>query len=69
MEICISRFFRVSSLEWTDFVQSDAQVFGIAGGGGLESDGLEAEVWSETMVTEGGRRFKVAWSKEEIKRL
>ena len=49
--------------EWTDCVQSDIQAFGIAGD--WKATGLKAEVWVET-VTEGGRRFMVAWRKEEV---
>ena len=37
--------------------------FGIAGD--WKPTALKAEVWVET-VTEGGRRFMVAWRKEEI---
>ena len=33
--------------------------------GGLESDGVEVEVWVET-VMEGGRKFMAAWRKEEV---
>ena len=42
---------------WTDYVQSDIQVFGIAGD--WEATALEAEVWVET-VTEDGQRFMAA---------
>ena len=49
--------------EWTDCVQSDIQAFDIAGD--WKSTALEAEVWVVT-VTEGGRRFMVAWRKEEV---
>ena len=38
---------------------------GVSHSGGLESDGVKAEVWAET-VAEGGRRFMVAWRKEEV---
>ena len=31
----------------------------------MESVGVKAEVWVET-VTEGGRRFVAAWRKEEV---
>ena len=40
--------------EWTDCVQSDIRVFGIAG-----DWKATAEVWVET-VTKGGRRFMAA---------
>ena len=49
--------------EWTDCVQSDIRVFGIAGD--WKATALKAEVWAET-VTEGGRRFMAAWRKEEV---
>ena len=49
--------------EWTDCVQSDIRAFGIAGD--WKATALNAEVWVET-VTEGGRRFKAAWRKEEV---
>ena len=49
--------------EWTDCVQSDIRAFGIAGD--WKATALKAEVWVET-VTEGGRRFMAAWSKEEV---
>ena len=49
--------------EWTDCVQSDIRVFGIAGD--WKATALKAEVWVET-VTEGGRRFMAAWRKEEV---
>ena len=49
--------------EWADCVQSDIRVFGIAGD--WKATALKAEVWVET-VTEGGRRFMVAWRKEEV---
>ena len=49
--------------EWTDCVQSDIRAFGIAGD--WKATVLEAEVWVET-VTEGGRRFMVAWRKEDV---
>ena len=48
--------------EWTDCVQSDIQAFGITGD--WKAMALKAEVWVEA-VTEGGRRFMVAWRKEE----
>ena len=48
---------------WTDCVQSDTRAFGIAGDWKVTA--LKAEVWVET-VTEGERRFTVAWRKEEI---
>ena len=35
---------------------------GVWHNGGLESDGVKAEVWAET-VTESGRRFMAAWKK------
>ena len=47
--------------EWTDCVQSDVRAFGIAGE--WKATALEAEVWVET-VTEGGRRFMVAWRRK-----
>ena len=43
-------------------------MFGIAGGWKAEpgkATALQAEVWVET-VTEGGRRFMVAWRKDEV---
>ena len=49
--------------EWTDCVQSDIRAFGVAGN--WKATALEAEVWVET-ATEGGRRFKAAWRKEEV---
>ena len=49
--------------EWTDCVQSGIRAFGIAEG--WKATALEADVWVET-VTEGGRRFMVAWRKEEV---
>ena len=49
--------------EWTDCLQSDIRVFGIAGD--WKATSLKAEVWVET-VTEGGRRFMAAWSEEEV---
>ena len=49
--------------EWTDCVQSDIRVFGIAGD--WNATALKAEVWVET-VTDGGRRFMAAWRKEEV---
>ena len=33
--------------------------------GGLKTTALKAKVWFE-MVAEGGRRFMVAWRKEEV---
>ena len=48
--------------EWTDCVQSDIRAFGIAGD--WKATALEAEVWVET-ATEGGRRFMVAWRREQ----
>ena len=38
---------------------------GVLHGGGLDATVLEAEAWVET-VTEGRRRFMVAWRKENI---
>ena len=46
--------------EWTDCVQSDIPAFGITGV--WEARALKAEVWVD-MITEGGRRFMVAWRK------
>ena len=46
--------------EWTDCVQSDIRVFGIAED--WEVRVLKAEVWVET-VTGGGRGSMVAWRK------
>ena len=46
--------------EWTDCVQSDIRAFGKAGD--RKATALKAEVWVET-VTEGKRRFMVAWRK------
>ena len=37
---------------------------GVWRNGGLENDGVKAEVWVEA-VTESGRRFMVAWREEE----
>ena len=48
--------------EWTDCVQSDIRAFGIMGD--WKAMGSNAEVWVEA-VTEGGRRFMAAWTKEE----
>ena len=48
--------------EWTDCVQSDIRTLGMVGD--WKSMALKAEVWIDT-VTEGGRRFMAAWSKEE----
>ena len=47
--------------EYTYCVQKDIQAFSIAGD--WKTAALEAEVWVET-VTEGGRRFMVAWREE-----
>ena len=49
--------------EWTDCVQSDIRAFGITGD--WKAMALKAEVWVEA-VTDGGRRFMVAWRKEEV---
>ena len=49
--------------EWADCVQSDIRAFSITGD--WKATALEAEVWVET-VAEGGRRFMVAWRKEEV---
>ena len=46
--------------EWTDCVQSDIRAFVIAGYWKVTA--LKAEVWVDTL-TEGGRRFMVAWRK------
>ena len=46
--------------QWTDCVQSDARVVGIAGDWKLMK--FKAEVWVET-VAECGRRFMAAWRK------
>ena len=46
--------------EWTDCLQSDIRAFGITGD--WKATALKAERW----VTEGGRRFMVAWRKEEV---
>ena len=51
--------------EWADCVQSDIRAFGITED--WKATALEAEVWVET-VAEGGRRFMVAWRKEEVDR-
>ena len=51
--------------EWTDCVQSDIRAFGITGD--WKATALEAEVWVETL-TDDGRRFIAAWSKEEVTR-
>ena len=47
----------------SDCVQSDIRAFGIARD--WKATALKAEVYVET-VTEGGRRFMVAWRKEEV---
>ena len=49
--------------EGTDCVQSDIRAFGVTGD--WKAVALKAEVWIET-VTEGGRRFMLAWREEEI---
>ena len=49
--------------EWTDYVQSDIQAFGITGD--RKATALKAEVWVEA-VTEGGRKFMAAWREEEV---
>ena len=49
--------------EWKDCIQSDVRAYGIAGD--WKATALKAEVWAET-VTDGGRRFMVAWRKEEV---
>ena len=49
--------------DWTDCVQSDIRVFGIAGD--WKAAALEAEVLVET-VTQGGRRFMAAWRKGKV---
>ena len=48
--------------EWIHRVQSDIRAFGITGD--WKAMALKAEVWVEA-VTEGWRRFMVAWRKEE----
>ena len=50
--------------EWIDCVQSDIRAFGLAEKN-WKATALKAEVWVDT-VTEGGRRFMAAWSKEEV---
>ena len=49
--------------EWTDCVQSGIRAFGITGD--WKATAFKAEVWVDT-VTEGGRRFMAACSKEEV---
>ena len=49
--------------EWPDCVHSDIRTFGIAGD--WKATAFKAEVWVET-VTDGGRRFMAAWTKEQI---
>ena len=49
--------------EWADCVQSDIRAFGIAED--WKATALRAGVWVET-VTEGARRFMVAWRKEVV---
>ena len=49
--------------EWTNCVQSDIRAFGMTGD--WIATALKAEVWVDT-VTDGGRRFMVAWRKEEV---
>ena len=49
--------------EWADCVPSDIRAFGITGD--WKATALEAGVRVET-VAEGGRRFMVAWRKEEV---
>ena len=49
--------------EWTVYVQSDIRAFGITED--WKATALRAEVWVDK-VTEGGRRFMAAWSKEEV---
>ena len=49
--------------KWTDWVQSDIWAFGITGD--WKTTAFKAKVWVNT-VTEGGRRFMVAWRKEEV---
>ena len=44
-------------------MQSDIRVFGITGD--WKATALKTEVWVQT-VTEGGRKFMVAWRKEEV---
>ena len=51
--------------EWTDCVPSDIRAFGITVDWNAMS--LKSEVWVEA-VTEGGRRFMVAWRKEKGRR-
>ena len=49
--------------EWTDCVQSDIRAFGIKRD--WKATALKAEMWVDT-AKEGGRRFMVAWRKEEV---
>ena len=49
--------------EWTDCGQSGIRAFGIAGD--WKATASKAGVWVET-VAKGGRRFMVAWRKEEV---
>ena len=49
--------------EWTDCVQGDIRAFGITGE--WKAMAFKAEVWVE-VVTDGGRRFMVAWRKEKV---
>ena len=49
--------------EWTDCVQSAIRAFDIAGD--WKATVLKAEVWADT-VMESGRRFMIAWRKEEV---
>ena len=63
LEGAVRRGWGGKEKEWTDCVQSDIRTFGIAGV--WTATALRTEVWIET-VTEGGRRFTVAWRKEEV---
>ena len=49
--------------EWTDCVQNGIRVFGIAGD--WKATALKTDEWVET-TTEGGRRFRAGWRKEEV---
>ena len=49
-------------MEWTDCVLNDVRAFGIPGN--WMTTALDEGVWNDT-VFEGGRRFMVAWRKEE----
>ena len=49
--------------EWTDYVQSGIQIFGITGD--WKTTALKAEAWVERVIA-GGRRFIAAWRKELV---